>query len=280
MYVLICPCIRNPDLRARGITTKSDLKLFSRAVERCERFGIEIVPLPCPETLYLGADRDPGTYLEKLDTRDFGSLLDDLEDEVMEIIEEKGPPLCIVGVNSSPACGVDTTYFGSRSGEPPKKPGRGVFLSRFPDIPAIDVGDFARFRLYLAAPLFSRAEKLFNISLFELLTSHYFDVYLPQDVGDDTHHRDLEEHGRIFKTHVEALDSADAVVAVIDGADADSGTSWEMGYAYSRGKPVYAIRTDFRMAGMKERVNLMLEQSSTVVSGELELLQVLRAPGA
>jgi len=276
----MCPCIRNPGLRARGITTESDMKLFSGAIERCERFGIEIVPLPCPETLYLGADRDPGTYLEKLDTRDFITLLDELEGEVLEIIRARGPPLCIVGVNSSPTCGVDTTYFGSKNGEPPKIPGRGVFLSRFPDIAAIDVGDFSRFRLYLAAPLFSRAEKLYNISLFELLTSYFFEVYLPQEVGDDTHHRDLEEHGRIFRTHVQALDSADAVVAVIDGADADSGTSWEMGYAYSRGKPVYSIRTDFRMSGMKERVNLMLEQSSSVVTGELDLLKVLKAPGA
>lgn len=276
----MCPCIRNPDLRARGITTESDLVLFRGAIERCERFGIEIIPLPCPETLYLGADRDPGTYLEKLDSEAFADLLRDLENEVLQLIRQRGPPLCIVGVNSSPACGVDTTYYGSLDGEPPKKPGRGAFLSRFPDIPAIDVGDFSRFRLYLAAPLFSRAEKIYNISLFELLTSHYFDVYLPQDIGDDTHHRDLEEHGRIFKTHVQALDNADAVVAVIDGADADSGTSWEMGYAYSRNKPVYAIRTDFRMAGRKERVNLMLEQSSAVVTDEAELLKVLKTPGA
>ena len=280
MYVLMCPCIRNPDLRARGITTESDLKVFSGAIERCERFGIEIVPLPCPETLYLGPDREPGTYLERLDTPDFVSLLDDLEAEVHQITRARGPPLCIVGVNSSPTCGVDMTYFGNRNGGPPKIPGRGVFLSRFMDIPAIDVGDFSRFRIYLAAPLFSRAEKLYNISLFELLRSNFFDVYLPQEVGDDTHHRDLDEHARIFRTHLQALENADVVVAVIDGADADSGTSWEMGYAYSRGKPVYAIRTDFRMAGNKERVNLMLEQSSSVVTGERDLLRALKAPGA
>ena len=111
----MCPCIRNPDLRARGITTESDLKVFSGAIERCERFGIEIVPLPCPETLYLGPDREPGTYLERLDTPDFVSLLDDLEAEVHQITRARGPPLCIVGVNSSPTCGVDMTYFGNRN---------------------------------------------------------------------------------------------------------------------------------------------------------------------
>ncbi|HPJ73688.1 MAG TPA: nucleoside 2-deoxyribosyltransferase, partial [Methanoregulaceae archaeon] len=40
------------------------------------------------------------------------------------------------------------------------------------------------------------------------------------------------------------------------------------------------IRTDFRMAGNKERVNLMLEQSSSVVTGEMDLLRALKAPGA
>ena len=35
----------------------SDLVLFERCIERCNKFGIEMVPLPCPETLYLGAER-------------------------------------------------------------------------------------------------------------------------------------------------------------------------------------------------------------------------------
>jgi nucleoside 2-deoxyribosyltransferase len=65
------------------------------------------------------------------------------------------------------------------------------------------------------------------------------------------------------------------MVAVIEGADADSGTSWEMGYAYARGIPVISIRTDFRMAGHHEHVNLMLEQSSAMVHSEEELLALL-----
>jgi predicted secreted protein len=57
MYVLVCPCIQNPSLRAEGITKPSDIVMFERALERCRRFGIEVIPLPCPETLYLGAER-------------------------------------------------------------------------------------------------------------------------------------------------------------------------------------------------------------------------------
>ena len=38
-----------------------------------------------------------------------------------------------------------------------------------------------------------------------------------------------------------------------------------MGYAYARGIPVVALRTDFRRVGEAEAANLMLEASSTVV---------------
>ncbi|WP_243670953.1 nucleoside 2-deoxyribosyltransferase [Methanoculleus chikugoensis] len=51
----------------------------------------------------------------------------------------------------------------------------------------------------------------------------------------------------------------------------DSGTSWEMGYAYALKKKVVALRTDFRIAGHHERVNLMLEESAGVVTRKEDL---------
>lgn len=271
MYVLIAPCIRNPACRARGITTDEDLRHFQRAVERCRRFSIEMVPLPCPETIHLGTDREPGPYIERLATPAFADLLDRLEKKVRAAIRERGePPLAIVGVDSSPTCGVNATYYSSA-----KQPGRGAFLARFPDIPAIDVKEFARYRVYLAAPLFTEAERAYNLVLRDLLQEHLFDVYLPQDVGDTSHTRCREENGTIFAQHLRALQGADIVVAVIDGADADSGTCWEMGYTYALNKKIVALRTDFRIAGHHELVNLMLEESATVVTKKGDLPRVL-----
>jgi nucleoside 2-deoxyribosyltransferase/predicted secreted protein len=278
MYVLICPCILDPTLRARGITSPADGELFARAIERCRRFDIRMIPLPCPETLYLGKDRAPGTYLERLDTHEFALLLHQLEGDVRKLVGSNGPPLCIIGVNSSPTCGVTSTYYGNINGGPDKQEGRGVFLKRFPEIPVIDVADFARFRVYLAGPLFSDAEKAYNLRISSLLQEHLFQVYLPQLIGDDTHSRDRKAHREIFETHRRALEHSDMVVAVIDGADADSGTAWEMGYAYARGIPVIAIRTDFRMAGRYERVNLMLEQSARVITDKAGLPGILKSP--
>ena len=234
-----------------------------------------MVPLPCPETVYLGLEREPGTFLERLNTPAFTRLLDTLEAQVKVIIEQRGKPLCILGVNSSPTCGVTSTYYGSESNEPPKREGRGVFLVRFPGINAIDVAEFARYRIYLAAPLFSEAEREYNRIIAALLKENFFDVYLPQDTGDTHAERGEQEHFQIFEQNKKALQDADLVVAIIDGADADSGTAWEMGYATALGKPVIAIRTDFRRVGHEELVNLMLEQSSVVVKNRKELLAAL-----
>ena len=278
MYVLCSPCVLQPGLRAEGITRPSDFELFVKAIGRCNKFGIEIVPLPCPESLYLGPDRKPGTYIERLNTPEFTKLLGRLEQDVTEIIRERGPPLCIIGVNSSPTCGVTSTYYGAEGDKPPKRKGRGVFLSKFPAIPALDVAVFSRYRVYLAAPLFSEAERIFNASVARLLHANLFEVHLPQEAGDDSDIRDVREQERLFLSNKTALENSDLVVAIIDGADADSGTAWEMGYAFARAKPVIALRTDFRKVGHHEMVNLMLEQSATVAGSTEELLAIIQSP--
>jgi nucleoside 2-deoxyribosyltransferase len=237
-----------------------------------------MIPLPCPETEYLGPDRKPGTFLERLNTAEFTHLLDVMAEEVQEIIELRGLPAFIIGVNSSPTCGVTSTYYGSDGSTPPKKTGRGIFLTRFPDIRALDVAMFSQYRVYLAAPLFSESERVYNLSVAGQLRNNFFDVYLPQEAGDDSDTRNKEEQVRIFSENSRALKNADIIVAIIDGADADSGTAWEMGYAYANGKQVIALRTDFRRSGRYEKVNLMLEESATVVTSIEYLLDAVKSP--
>jgi len=58
-----------------------------------------------------------------------------------------------------------------------------------------------------------------------------------------------------------AIDECDAVLAVLDGTDVDSGTAAEIGYAFARAKPIIGYRGDFRPAGDNEGsiVNLQVE---------------------
>ncbi len=51
---------------------------------------------------------------------------------------------------------------------------------------------------------------------------------------------------RLYRLLIEAIDRCDAVVAILDGPDSDSGTCVEIGYAQAKGKPIIGIRTDFR----------------------------------
>ena len=55
-----------------------------------------------------------------------------------------------------------------------------------------------------------------------------------------------------------------SVVAIMDGPDPDSGTSWEVGYAFGK-MPIVLVRTDIRVeAGSSGPYNPMLTQAATV----------------
>lgn len=99
-------------------------------------------------------------------------------------------------------------------------------------------------KIYLAGPLFTTPERDWNVGLATRLTAGGHDVYLPQA------HPAPERTGRaIFAKDLKGLDWAEGVVAIMDGADPDSGTCWECGYAYARRKPVVLFRSDFRGTG-------------------------------
>lgn len=113
-------------------------------------------------------------------------------------------------------------------------------------------------KIYLAGPLFTTADQEFNRQLRDLLENAGHEVWLPQE------HEPREGSTQaIFEADVAGLDSAEVVVANMDGPDPDSGTCWECGYAYKK-KPIIVFRTDFREAGdvPDSPFNLMLSASA------------------
>ena len=119
-------------------------------------------------------------------------------------------------------------------------------------------------RIYLAGPLFTQAERRWLRSLASGLREREHSVFLPQDEAETPLLSNPPDFHGAFELCRDAIDRCDAVVAVLDGADADSGTAWECGYAYARGKPVVALRSDFR-GGEDRGLNLMLRRSSNEV---------------
>lgn len=112
--------------------------------------------------------------------------------------------------------------------------------------------------IYVAGPLFSFAEREFNRCLVSALRARLSNVtfIMPQMYAKKiTQQRNFARE--MFRYCIESIDQADALLCVLDGPDADSGTCIEMGYAYARKKTIIGVRTDFRKSEDKG-VNLMV----------------------
>lgn len=118
--------------------------------------------------------------------------------------------------------------------------------------------------VYLAGPLFTQAERRWIRELSTLLAEVGHEVFLPQDDAQVPLLRDPPDFHGAFEVCRDAIDRCQVLVAVLDGADADSGTAWECGYAHAQSKPVVVVRTDFR-GGEDQGLNLMLRRSAQAV---------------
>jgi nucleoside 2-deoxyribosyltransferase len=114
-------------------------------------------------------------------------------------------------------------------------------------------------KLYFAGPLFTTPERSWNAQVVAALRDAGHEIFLPQE----------QEPGKdaagIFAVDVGGIDWADGLVAIMDGPDPDSGTCWEVGYAFGCKKPVVLVRTDFRtFAGKAGDYNPMLTESASI----------------
>jgi nucleoside 2-deoxyribosyltransferase len=147
-----------------------------------------------------------------------------------------------------------------------------------------------RKRIYLASPLgFAESTRSFMETLVPMLQAHV-DVENPwDDVRFVDEFRDITEldsvaerrqrldvvNRELGRTNTARIDASDAVFAILDGVDVDSGTAAEIGYAFAKGKLVCGLRTDFRLAGDNEGaiVNLQVEYFITASGGSIVTTQ-------
>ncbi len=68
-------------------------------------------------------------------------------------------------------------------------------------------------------------------------------------------------NNEICRRNEVALRECDALVAVLDGQELDSGVAAEVGFAYALGKRIFGYRGDFRMSGdnIGAKVNLQID---------------------
>lgn len=139
----------------------------------------------------------------------------------------------------------------------------------------------AGMRIYLAGPLFSEAERDWLKKLQLELQDAGYEVVWPYELFEQS---EVDSWGdkaaqKIMEHCRDALVGCDLAVALLDGAQVDDGTAWEIGFARAKGIPVFGIRTDFRFGGetANGRVNAMIAGSCETIAGnKKELFSSLR----
>ena len=133
-------------------------------------------------------------------------------------------------------------------------------------------------RVYLAGPLFSKAERAFNIELNTLIKNLGFETYFPQedaglisemvDSGMDVH----QARDSIFQRNRDSIGTSDVLLFILDGRVPDEGAAIEAGIGYALGKQCIGLKTDFRSCEPGGN-NLMIDGVLNYrIAGDLETL--------
>lgn len=111
--VVMCHCLLNSNSKISGLAHYSGALL--PVVNKYLEAGVGIVQLPCPEMTYLGLKRW-GMTKNQYDTvfyrRHCIELLNTYVDQIIEYTNNGYQVECIVGVDGSPSCGVNSTCEG------------------------------------------------------------------------------------------------------------------------------------------------------------------------
>ena len=103
--------------------------------------------------------------------------------------------------------------------------------------------------VYLAAPMFTPYERAFLDECAARLRAEGFDVFVPHEQGLSGRDATAE---KIFAVDAKGVETADAMVAVLDGPSTDDGTACEIGLFHglkqrdAQRKGVVGLLTDLR----------------------------------
>lgn len=117
-------------------------------------------------------------------------------------------------------------------------------------------------RVYFAAPLFSQAERDYNLKLTTVLEQYEYTVFLPQRDGflasELSGLTEEEKTKKIFEKDRDELLHADICFALLDGRAPDEGVCVELGIAYANQKRCYGFKTDARSIELDMDLNPMI----------------------
>ncbi|HET7270164.1 MAG TPA: nucleoside 2-deoxyribosyltransferase domain-containing protein [Rubrobacter sp.] len=142
--------------------------------------------------------------------------------------------------------------------------------------------------IYFAGPLFSEAERRFNVKLTEELEALGFRVFLPQRDGVEREKPPYgtmtaeERRHAMFHLDKTRIFESDIFLFVLDGRVPDEGACVELGIAYCQKelqqteRLLIGLHTDTRAAFMGGRLNPMVDVPlNYVADDEATLLRIL-----
>jgi nucleoside 2-deoxyribosyltransferase len=142
-------------------------------------------------------------------------------------------------------------------------------------------------KIYLAGPLgFSEAGRSFHdgtivpalrelghevLDPWRLTDRSKVEAVLSLPYGEEKRDAWRKLNFEIGGNNCAAIERCDAVFVVLDGADVDSGSAAEIGYAFANGKPIVGYRGDFRLSADNEGsiVNLQVEYFIRASGGDI-----------
>ena len=130
--------------------------------------------------------------------------------------------------------------------------------------------------VYIAGPLFSDGERVFNERVDKLIRECGFETYLPQrDGGIVAQMPDfidgLPKETFVFRKDLENLRGSDLFLFLMDGRVPDEGASVALGYCLAYGKRCIGYKSDSR-SGYDSKDNIMLLGAlETILHNEEEL---------
>ena len=136
-------------------------------------------------------------------------------------------------------------------------------------------------RIYFAAPLFSEAEREYNLKIVNILESYGYEVFLPQRDGflaPDLEGKTEEEKTKIiFQKDKEEILKSDIVFMLLDGRVPDEGACIELGIAYANGKRCYGFKSDARSIEADMDLNPMIAGCFTKIFYDLDGENLIRS---
>lgn len=131
-------------------------------------------------------------------------------------------------------------------------------------------------KAYIAGPLFTKVERNYLREIDKICKEFNIKTYLPDRDGGLYRKGKTKE---FFEEDVKGFQDCDFVIAILSDSglfnNVDSGTAWEIGYAYAKGIPIIGIYDNTEVLD-ERKISLMISSSVNLVRNKNELREKIK----